>query len=475
MKKPLVLIVVLVGLVGLVFAGIVCGDAGKDSSLTRTREIVTFHDPNLEVALRRALEQPEGPIYADALATLKELHTTDGRGIVSLVGLEYCVNLENLDLRGNQIVDLSPVSSLTSLTLLYASDNRITDISPLSSLRNLEVLHLQQNLIANISALSDLPNLRALYLNGNPVADITPLVENLGIGYGDTLMLEELPLDDTSANVYIPELKARGVQVKWWAPAPPPTGIGKPVTIPDPALEERLRYALDKPEGNLLTSDLEALTFLDAHGIANLSGLEYCINLRELMLPVTDVDDLSPISGLSNLLYLWIQGPSSELDNYSPLSGLSSLDWLEVEGTWVGQEQLMPVVPELSTLTYLSLVGCGLTDISHLSSLTGLLRLDLEGNYIANVSGLGSLTNLIYLGLSYNQIGDISVLSGLTGLRELRLDHNNVSDISPLVDNPALGEGDRIDLRENPLSKQSKNEYIPRLEARGVEVLWGDY
>jgi len=38
------------------------------------------------------------------------------------------------------------------------------------------------------------------------------------------------------------------------------------------------------------------------------------------------------------------------------------------------------------------------------------------------------------------------------------------------VDNPGLGAGDYVDLRDNPLNAASRNTYIPQLRARGVTV-----
>jgi len=38
------------------------------------------------------------------------------------------------------------------------------------------------------------------------------------------------------------------------------------------------------------------------------------------------------------------------------------------------------------------------------------------------------------------------------------------------VDNTGLGEGDTVDLRDNPLSEESLNIHIPELRARGVTV-----
>jgi len=98
---------------------------------------------------------------------------------------------------------------------------------------------------------------------------------------------------------------------------------------------------------------------------------------------------------------------------------------------------------------------------------------------------LAGLTELGVLLLDYNQIADISSILGLTKLGEdtwfpqregtlicLGLRSNQIADINPLVQNAGLADGDGIDLRENPLSQQSHNTYIPQLEGRGVNVLY---
>lgn len=111
-------------------------------------------------------------------------------------------------------------------------------------------------------------------------------------------------------------------------------------------------------------------------------------------------------------------------------------------------------------------------DISPLSGLTNLTTLTLRYNLrIADIRPLSGLTRLTDLSLDWNQITDISPLSGLTDLAKLYLAHNQISDLKPLVDNPGLGEGDTVDVRENPLNDVSWNVYIPILQDRGVDVL----
>ena len=67
-------------------------------------------------------------------------------------------------------------------------------------------------------------------------------------------------------------------------------------------------------------------------------------------------------------------------------------------------------------------------------------------------------------------ITDLDGLEHCIGLTRLTFRNNNISDISPLVNNPGLGDGDTVDLRDNPLSLQSTNTYIAQLQNRGVTI-----
>ncbi len=134
------------------------------------RSATTFPDANLEVAIRKAINKPEGPIYASDLEPLTEL-----------------------DLLGNNISDISSLISLTNLRELWLAENSISDISALAGLFNLHTLDLADN---NIS-------------------DISPLVENSNLSVDDIVYLMGNPLSPTSIGIYIPQLEARGVYVAY--------------------------------------------------------------------------------------------------------------------------------------------------------------------------------------------------------------------------------------------------------------------
>jgi len=153
-------------------------------------QIVTFNDPNLEAAIREAIDKPHGPVYAQEMEGLTSLSAQDS-SISDLTGLEYAVGLQSLDLCCNDIVDVSPLTGLTHLMDLDLDTNHIANISPLSSLTSL----------TNLS------------LNGNEITDVSPLLQNEGLGEGDIIYLQGDPLSWHSVHVYIPELQARGATV----------------------------------------------------------------------------------------------------------------------------------------------------------------------------------------------------------------------------------------------------------------------
>jgi internalin A len=77
---------------------------------------------------------------------------------------EILLSRTELDLRHNQIVDLSPLSVFANLKYLYLSKNQIADLSPLFLLTNLEDLYLSENQIADLNPLFALTNLTYLIL-----------------------------------------------------------------------------------------------------------------------------------------------------------------------------------------------------------------------------------------------------------------------------------------------------------------------
>jgi Leucine-rich repeat (LRR) protein len=175
---------------------------------------VTFSDANFETLIREVLNKPSGDITPDDLLTITELDGED-RDISDVSGIEYCTNLQKLNLMSNQIIEVSDLGTLTNLQELLLTSNDIIDISALGALTNLTWLSLGWNNISDISGLRTVTLLRWLGLDINQIADIYPLIQNSGIGNGDTVNLSDNPLNDTTINTYIPQLETRGVNVQY--------------------------------------------------------------------------------------------------------------------------------------------------------------------------------------------------------------------------------------------------------------------
>ncbi len=126
------------------------------------------------------------------------------RGIKSIEGIQYAVNLERLLLSENEIADLTPLSQLQKLTFLELDRNRIVDVAPLANLTNLEHLKLYNNWIEDISPLAPLVNLKYLdvHYNVHVAGDETnPIVSD---GLKDISVVsnfKELDTLDISANM----------------------------------------------------------------------------------------------------------------------------------------------------------------------------------------------------------------------------------------------------------------------------------
>lgn len=168
--------------------------------------------------------------------------------------------------------------------------------------------------------------------------------------------------------------------------------------------------------------------------------LRYMPLLREVILMESDINDLTPLAGLTELQMLWFG--NNDITDLTPLA-------------------------ELTNLRELRLCFNRISDLTPLANLQNLTTLHIRGNrYITDLTPLAGLTNLQYLQLCGNQISDVSPLSGLVNLESLLLERNNINDIAPLA---AFGQdGLFICLLNNPIDDWSPLENIERVRGRPV-------
>ncbi len=267
---------------------------------------IVFTDANLEAAVRSQLGVFDEPLYAEDVAEVEVLELRE-RDIRALVGLEVFTGLRYLDLIGNEINDVSLLSSLPQLEELFLNGNNISDISSLFSLTRLRLLDLGGNNISDISSLSLLTQLEELFLYNNDISDISSLSS-----------LTHLHLLDLSGNHFSNVSRLSSLQ----------------------QLEELFLAE------NVISdvSPLSALTqleelFLNGNNISDISSLSSLTRLRLLDLGRNDISDISSLSLLTQLEELFLY--NNDISVIPSLSALTRLVNIDLSGNRRSEEELL--------------------------------------------------------------------------------------------------------------------------------------
>ena len=227
--------------------------------------LIDIPDPNLRALLEETLGTKA--IRPSTMATLTTPNAKE-RNISDITGLEFAVNLEELNISGNPISGFSPLAGCTNLIRLFAWDTpNISDISPLANLTKLEQLEVTGSDVHDISSLVRLTNLRVLQFYSSDISDISPL-----------------------------------------------SGMTK---------LEKVRFRHSDVEDITPLANLIHLEWLDlaSNAVSDLSPLRNLIRLEFLDLGWNDaIEDVSPLAGLTNLRELNIRG--NNISDISPLDEL---------------------------------------------------------------------------------------------------------------------------------------------------------
>ena len=462
---------------------------------------VTMPSSPLREAVVRYLGKSAGAkITRGDMALLSTLAATRSR-IAELTGLEYAVNLADLDLSSNDIANLAPLAGLTVLTSLSLSSNEISDVSPLANLTELAYLRLYENHISDVSALANLTALNELYLgandlstvsplrgltaltwlqlstnrisdvsplegltalnslwcNDNLISDISPLSSNDGFGERNFINLAANPLSIESVETHIPALQSRGVGVEF---EPLPTDVPKAPLDLDVMPKDghvTLRWQRTRPYGHVVRYEMRIgtgdpvafapwMTIAGSNwrtfqhtvtGLAN--GNRYVFELRAV--------NVRGAGNAANAAAALVTDPSAEAEIPSPTLRAVVAEQL---GKAADATITRGEMAKLSTLT---VTRHGMMDLGWLEPAVNLSEIDFSDNQISNLAPLGALVGLTRLSLPGNEITDVSPLARLTALTQLDLAANRVADVTPLAELTTLTE---LHLRENDVANISR-------------------
>lgn len=416
--------------------------AQEPSTTDDPNAVIEFNDDVLESMIREAMGKPEGDILVSDALTVTELDLSmegsdwsnpriqnidalkyftnltclamnwalqnSGKG-VDLSPLSGLVKLESLQLCCDDVNDISPLANLVNLTDLWIwGCGAITDISALSGMTNMGYLWIKGNCISDISPLSGMTNLRELCMEENLVSDITPLAEltNLtSLLLSGNLILDYSPLSDIYPNLTESDFE--------------PVAEPQPIDFQDAVLEQKIREALDIPEGDITFAQTKDVTELalgnewqetvpDDIKITNISALKYFPNLYKLELMFNGVSGIDVLHALPNLGILDLNG--NPIYNITPVASCKNLTYLNLSGCY---EEDLSALSDLSMLEWLSLsYSPSIGSIEPLAGLTSLKSLYLE-NVMVDFSPLAGLTNLTTLYIWQDTDQDLSVLAAI--------------------------------------------------------------
>ncbi|WP_163336052.1 leucine-rich repeat domain-containing protein [Desulfopila sp. IMCC35008] len=318
---------------------------------------VLFPDPNLEQVIREKIQKPTGMIYVSDLENITELFAFN-RGIADISGLQYCINLIDLNLNKNNVSDLSPVAQLTDLQELSIWENKVLDLTPLINLSKLRTLWAGENNISNLAPLAELDQLIELSVSDNQVSDLSPLSELINL--------------------------------------------------------TRLGVAANNVSDLAPIADLTNLwdLGLSENQISDISPLYKLTNLTRLSLDHNSITDISPLSNMLRMVRLYLD--YNQIVDLSPLAQLINIVELDLSLN-TGISDLAPL-NKLTSLQQLTVSGYSIYDLSPLSGMNNLVFLGVTGTNVSNLYPLLNLSNIRFLNLGYNQISDISMIKDISGI-----------------------------------------------------------
>ena len=380
-----------------------------DSNKYKTPANINFHDSNLYKCVVDAYNtQNNENIGYDISLTEEQLKTITklecpSNEISDASGIETLVNLQELNLSGNQLTNID-LSKNTYLYILNLEENQLTNIDVSNNL-NLGYLYLDKNQLTSIDV-SKNTNLHYLDLRHNQLTNID-VSNNLNLRklYLDKNQLTSI---DVSNNTLLQGLYAQGNQLTNI------DGLENKNEITDLWLTNNQLTSIDlsnKPKLLFLFLGKNQLTSID---------LSDNLHIREVYI---ENNQLASIT-FSNNTYESLRALELSKNQLTEigLQNLTNLEILEIE-----QNQLTTIdLKNLHSLGTLNLFKNQLTSVD-LSECPSLTVLYLSANKLTSVD-LSNNTMLVDLYIKNNQLTNID-LSKNTSLLTLNLEENQLTNI----------------------------------------------
>ncbi|RAL01298.1 uncharacterized protein BO80DRAFT_406341 [Aspergillus ibericus CBS 121593] len=326
------------------------------------------------------------------------------KGLITLHRLcDFCPRLEDLDVAGNDIGQLSGVPP--SLRTLSIQDNCLSNLTAWGHLTNLQYLDVSGNELESLDAFSSLIHLRELRANNNRIRNIEGIFDLNGLlslelrnnglttvdfSRADLTRLHDLDLSHNQlASVYnidaLPSLAAVNLSFNQLTEFE--------TTIPLPSLR-----SLKLSSNILRTLDVGAfpslnLIYVDQNSLRSVSGLEQCRYLEVFSAREQGSHDVNPgvfdidLGLVKDLRKAFLSSNRLSLQSLSPSTPLLSLQLLDIASCSL---QGLPIdfASSFPNVVVLNLNFNSLTGVSELAGMKCLSRLTAAGNNLTRLRRL---------------------------------------------------------------------------------------
>ncbi len=342
----------------------------------------------------------------------------------TLEGIDNFPNVKNLYVSIDDLEDISALNTLNNLrSLTIDNGDNIVDFSPLATLTDLQAVSITSNQLKNISFIKNMTDLKEFTVNESLVFDISELSN-----HKNTLTKVHL-----SENYKITDYSV----------------IGELTLLTDVKIGNSYDDIIPSFE------KLTALDKLSLEGIGDVTIINTAKTITELTLKDCSLSNLSAISELKNIKKLILDNSSSYIKDLHSVMSLTELEYLDISNTKVfGNVEELFSLPKLKEF-YMndSSVSIDFSKITKNESLNVLSMnnisiveyIDTDGDgFVSNADakevniteGLSALTNfpkLTHLYLAGNDILNIDFASELKYLQIFDISNNYLSSLSPLA------------------------------------------
>jgi len=240
----------------------------------------------------------------------------------------------------------------------------------------------------------------------------------------------------------------------------------KVIYIKDLELEKLIREEINKPDGDLLMSDMALIEdiYIDfaENPVYEIQGLEYAINLEVFCFSNGTLKSLNPISQSKKLYFLDIS--YAEIEDQIEIFDNPILDNVSFTDVNVSDYSFLMNSNEITNLI---ISGCNIENIDFIVNMDKLKVLILEDNRISDIKSIEGKQFLEWLNLHGNEITEIEVLSTCESLVNLNLSYNNLTNIEPLFNLENLEE---LVIYEELDYRLISRESIKKMQNKGVSV-----